>query len=1145
MKISMVGMLFVVSLWGSLGLAHSDDLDSDLGKETCEEVLLNSGPVKFVASGLSNEEMAPLKQSAHEVIQTLLPVGYSFPPHRMIFTDNSDLNHLMASFGHVVPWWMPGFQIDRSTRAGNSTLEFVESNGCSHCTSIYRGETPHGEQKSIMYHVAGHIDFFENSVWFRDRAVDRWGSGKKIAELVDELITNHDESEVIEFLQRMTSMSELVDKVYGSWDAPAKFMRNDVRLDEMLSLKQIRSRSGHDIVTQGRFPSKPTASGLSFFSANLPEGSPEWQKKLASYFEEYNRMGAGFFQSQYMNEGWATFSQFLGPLLKDKITTDEALSLATLTWWTHHIRLADPKTRKNEFQFANVYYMGRQAWMRKFEKFQERPENQGLSLKEMAKKFVKEAHHDMQYHNDESFLLENLDHEWVSKNKLVLGRAATEDEIPKDAERDASYIKVLATERNYQRIVKKIVREHAHRSLQFPRVLTMDSSLNGDSFHYRHHVYGDIPLNPALTPMWIFEAARAHRKPVTFDTVVPREWYDQVFQQLDQNGVEDPNNPGTFLSVTEGMYPVMPVRLRVTPNGNVRAEVMVRASNKDYKQIMELKQSGQISAAQAQDALFRIVYFKEDPSWFTQWSPGVDSRADFPEAEFIEDTLMTNTMRNYVQYYIEDQLLTDSDPIGDSQLVAQKDVTLSSLPSTRTSFEEGGDLAAELANSGMGHLGVSFGVATGGSRALLKFYTLVRKRQARVLELALSGKRPIHRQQGGVAFQIVPIVPRLAFDDSVRRRRTMSLGPAPVSGAFNYDLPAETDDGTQIFQGDVVEGQVVKGPKNDGSGQGEGEEGDDSSDPGDDPSSNPGQGPHSGGNQETFIPQEVWRNIITANLELPVIRRTGEGENELLTEFWSHSKQMFNEPLDTEQTIETYFENGMAQFMAENPDYFDQDLGPDDVQKFVSEVLRMGVETTDPDDHWSIVKDEEMEPAFKVMIHFVMDRSGSMGGKPLALAKEFVDTTKHLLRRRGVIFESRYIHYDTEAEVVEEEDFFNAGMGGGTADASGMKLANEEVARVPTDEFIQYVFILGDGDSTDEQEASHELRKLERQADYVGVVNIDVYNRGAERGNLPAYKRILGPSETGDLVIIDEGVPSFYKALRQIFRQRIGPDDED
>ena len=55
----------------------------------------------------------------------------------------------------------------------------------------------------------------------------------------------------------------------------------------------------------------------------------------------------------------------------------------------------------------------------------------------------------------------------------------------------------------------------------------------------------------------------------------------------------------------------------------------------------------------------------------------------------------------------------------------------------------------------------------------------------------------------------------------------MSLGPAPVSGAFNYDLPAETDDGTQIFQGDVVEGQVVKGPKNDGSGQGEGEEGDD------------------------------------------------------------------------------------------------------------------------------------------------------------------------------------------------------------------------------------------------------------------------------------------------------------------------------
>jgi uncharacterized sporulation protein YeaH/YhbH (DUF444 family) len=430
---------------------------------------------------------------------------------------------------------------------------------------------------------------------------------------------------------------------------------------------------------------------------------------------------------------------------------------------------------------------------------------------------------------------------------------------------------------------------------------------------------------------------------------------------------------------------------------------------------------------------------------------------------------------------------------------------------------------------------------------------MMEKRSAKAIEQVLQGKKPARRVKGGgIQAQLFPVIPRLALDRSVFSIYASQMPPAPISSVENsHNLPLGVDDGVEILQGRVVEGDVVKRPKpepgeGDGEGEGEGEDGEGDpvgEDEGDvedgEESSNAGSEGSGSGQPMNYVSKNLWRDIITDDLEMPVIRRTDSGENKLLEPEWAHSQQGDLDPLDVEATVEQYFENGMARAFVENQDLLEKDqLTDEDLQRIFQQALQKGPENTPVEEHWAQVIDETPEPAYDVHILFVMDASGSMGGEKLEVAKDFVDTVRHLMRRLGFKFKVTYIQYDTQAKVVRRKEFFGTPEGGGTLDSVGFQKANQVMESIPRTQNIRMVFTISDGDSTDANAAIPQLEVLEAESDYLGMVYIDTYGSGMNRGNLPQYKQLVDQSETADLVRIDSGIPSFVEALRTMFRKR-------
>ena len=111
---------------------------------------------------------------------------------------------------------------------------------------------------------------------------------------------------------------------------------------------------------------------------------------------------------------------------------------------------------------------------------------------------------------------------------------------------------------------------------------------------------------------------------------------------------------------------------------------------------------------------------------------------------------------------------------------------------------------------------------------------------------------------------------------------------------------------------------------------------------------------------------------------------------------------------------------------------------------------------------WETVREYHSNAA----IYLMMDRSGSMGVEKRYIVKSFYFWMVQFLKKRYDNIKLVFIAHDTEAFVVDQEQFFSVNSGGGTKCSSAFKLAYEHIlANHPPDKYCNYVMEWSDGDN--------------------------------------------------------------------------------
>ena len=140
--------------------------------------------------------------------------------------------------------------------------------------------------------------------------------------------------------------------------------------------------------------------------------------------------------------------------------------------------------------------------------------------------------------------------------------------------------------------------------------------------------------------------------------------------------------------------------------------------------------------------------------------------------------------------------------------------------------------------------------------------------------------------------------------------------------------------------------------------------------------------------------------------------------------------------------------------------------------------------------HYKITK----KPCTNAVIFFVMDVSGSMSQEKKFLARSFYFLLYQFLQLKYETIEIVFISHDTEAQEVEEKDFFQKASTGGTRASSALALANEIIEkRFHPSSWNIYLFQCSDGDNfqDDNEKFMQEAKKVADVSQLYGYCEIE------------------------------------------------------
>ncbi len=181
------------------------------------------------------------------------------------------------------------------------------------------------DQKLVMAHVFGHVDFFKNNAWFAHTNRKMLDDMANHATRIRAMIERHGEAEVEQFIDRALSIDNLIDPFLPHIQRSREFNEADIEAAEDEStvhriptrpymdrhinppdfLADQRKRKDEDVQRMRAFPESPVRDVLGFVARHAT--MPRWQQEILEIIRDEAMYFAPQAQTKIMNEGWATY----------------------------------------------------------------------------------------------------------------------------------------------------------------------------------------------------------------------------------------------------------------------------------------------------------------------------------------------------------------------------------------------------------------------------------------------------------------------------------------------------------------------------------------------------------------------------------------------------------------------------------------------------------------------------------------------------------------------------------------------------------------------------------------------------------------------------------------------------------------------
>jgi stage V sporulation protein R len=262
---------------------------------------------------------------------------YGLDPFETIFemVDSDQINSLAALGGFPVryPHWRFGMEYDQLQKGYEWGLqkiyEMVINTDPSYAYLMKSNSLV--DQKTVMAHVYGHVDFFKNNYWFSKTNRKMLDTMANHAVKIRNYMDQYGQDEVEKFIDFCLSIENLID-AHLPFAAPPKaeepktagavgklksdrgYMEKYINPPEFL--EEQKKKAEERAKKEKKNPSEPQKDILAYLLQNAP--LEDWQHEVLSIVRDEAYYFAPQAQTKIMNEGWASYWH-------SKILTERAL----------------------------------------------------------------------------------------------------------------------------------------------------------------------------------------------------------------------------------------------------------------------------------------------------------------------------------------------------------------------------------------------------------------------------------------------------------------------------------------------------------------------------------------------------------------------------------------------------------------------------------------------------------------------------------------------------------------------------------------------------------------------------------------------------------------------------------------------------
>jgi stage V sporulation protein R len=329
-------------------------------------------PTRFLLEG---RELPPeLEEARKHIAEVARAYGLDFFDTNFEMCTYEEINMVAAYGGFPTRyphwrWGMEYLQMQKSYEYGLSKIyEMVINTDPSYAYLLDNNLMT--DQKLVMAHVFGHVDFFKNNLWFAHtnrrmldemanhssrvrRIIDRQGRND-VEQFIDTCLSldNLIDPYLLHIRRRREVTTEQIEKAEIEREAvkkmPAKpYMDPHINPPEFLA--EQRRKKQEDLNKMKSFPEEPQRDVLGFMLDHAPLS--RWQHEVLSLLREEAYYFAPQAQTKIMNEGWATYWHTT-MMTQDILTDAEIIDYADHHSGTVHMRPGQ----------LNPYKLGVELW---------------------------------------------------------------------------------------------------------------------------------------------------------------------------------------------------------------------------------------------------------------------------------------------------------------------------------------------------------------------------------------------------------------------------------------------------------------------------------------------------------------------------------------------------------------------------------------------------------------------------------------------------------------------------------------------------------------------------------------------------------------------------------------------------------------